>query len=195
LSTEQRETLSRVQRSQHALQTLIDDVLNFARLEAGRVEYRIEAVNVQDVVTAVLQMLEPQLAAKGLSSRVEIPPALEVAADPDKLRQILLNLISNATKFTDSGGSVSVDAPRSDGLPESIVAIRVADTGRGIPRARQDDIFDPFVQVHRLDATPAGGIGLGLAISRDLARGMGGDLRVRGDEGSGSAFTLTLPGA
>jgi PAS domain S-box-containing protein len=194
LTPEQRETLERVQRSQHALQSLINDVLNFARLEAGRVEYHIEPVDVNAMVTTTLQMAEPLLVAKGLASGGTVPAALRAAADPDKLRQILLNLLSNAIKFTASGGRVAIDAARGDAA-EGMVHIRVTDTGRGIPAERLGDIFDPFVQLNRQSSGSAAGIGLGLAISRDLARGMGGDLSVESDAGHGSTFTLTLPSA
>jgi signal transduction histidine kinase len=194
VTDEQKQALGRVQRNQQALQSLINDVLNFAKLEAGRVEFHVEPVDVLETVTTVVQMVDAQLAIKGLESTVNIPEGIRVVADPDKLRQVLLNLLSNAIKFTDAGGLISIDAPHRDGVPENLVMLRVSDTGRGIPRDKQDDIFDPFVQVHR-QTFSAAGIGLGLAISRDLARGMGGELRVRSEEGRGSVFTLTLPRA
>jgi signal transduction histidine kinase len=193
VSDELRETLTRVQRSQRVLQSLINDVLNFARLEAGRVEYEIVSVDVLEVVTSVVQMIEPQIAAKSLAFTMDIPASLRVAADADKVRQIFLNLLSNAIKFTDAGGRIAIDAPRRAGQPDDEVYLRVSDTGHGVPRDKQDEIFDPFVQLQRSAPGEANGIGLGLAISRDLARGMNGDLRVRSFEGLGSAFTLTLP--
>jgi signal transduction histidine kinase len=193
VTEEQKETLARVQRSQRVLQSLINDVLNFARLEAGRVEYEIHSVDVLDVATSVVQMIEPQLTAKSLAFTMDIPASLRVAADADKLRQILLNLLSNAIKFTDAGGRVAIDAPRRLGQLDEDVFLRVSDTGRGVPRDKQEEIFDAFVQLQRSAPGEAEGLGLGLAISRDLARGMNGDLRVRSFEGLGSAFTLTLP--
>jgi signal transduction histidine kinase len=193
VTEEQKETLARVQRSQRVLQSLINDVLNFARLEAGRVEYEIQRVEVSEIVTSVVQMIEPQLAAKSLAFTMDVPAPLLAIADADKVRQILLNLLSNAMKFTERGGRIAIDAPRRAGLPDDVVFIRVSDTGRGVPREKQDDIFDPFVQLQRSEPGEPHGIGLGLAISRDLARGMNGDLRVRSFEGLGSAFTLTLP--
>jgi signal transduction histidine kinase len=193
VTEEQKETLARVQRSQRVLQSLINDVLNFARLEAGRVEYEIHSVDVLDVATSVVQMIEPQLTAKSLAFTMDIPASLRVAADADKLRQILLNLLSNAIKFTDAGGRVAIDAPRRLGQLDGDVFLRVSDTGRGVPRDKQEEIFDAFVQLQRSAPGEAEGLGLGLAISRDLARGMKGDLRVRSFEGLGSAFTLTLP--
>jgi signal transduction histidine kinase len=193
VSDEQRETLAQVQRSQRVLHSLINDVLNFARLEAGRIEYEIKLVDLLDVVTSVVQMIGPQLAAKSLAFTVDVPPSIRVTADADKVREILINLLSNAIKFTDAGGRIAIDAPRRAGLPDDVVFIRVSDTGLGVPRDKQEEIFDPFVQLQRSEPGEPHGIGLGLAISRDLARGMNGDLRVRSFEGLGSAFTLTLP--
>jgi signal transduction histidine kinase len=112
-----------------------------------------------------------------------------VRADPEKLRQILLNLLTNALKFTEAGGRISVSCQADD----TAVRLRVADTGMGIPADKVATIFDPFVQVDRGLSRPSEGIGLGLAISRDLARGMGGELTVDTRYGAGSTFTLTLP--
>ena len=192
---EQEEVLARVEKSQRHLLSLINDVLNFARLETGRVEYRIEDVLLAPLVDDVCVMVEQQLQARGLQYQIGAPPDLVVRADAEKVEQILLNLLTNATKFTNPGGAVALDAfplPRAE--PPAI-AIRVRDTGIGIPADRFDEIFDPFVQVHRKLTRPIEGTGLGLAISRDLARGMGGDLAVESVEGKGSTFTLTLPAA
>ena len=120
-----------------------------------------------------------------------------VRADREKLVQVLLNLLSNAVKFTPAGGRVALSCVhRADDTDDpTTVFLQVADTGVGIPRDKFDAVFEPFVQV---DASPAGrvaGAGLGLAISRDLARGMGGDLRVRSDVGVGTTFTVALPRA
>ncbi|HEX7979981.1 MAG TPA: ATP-binding protein [Gemmatimonadaceae bacterium] len=192
ITEEQKDTLARVQRSQRVLQSLINDVLNFAHLEAGRVEYEIHSVDVREVLASVVPTIEPQLAAKRLAFTMDIPPSLRVSADADKVRQIFLNLLSNAMKFTDPGGRISIDAPRRAGQPDDLVYLRVSDTGRGVPRDKHAEIFDPFVQIQRGPGEEHG-LGLGLPISRDLARGMNGDLRVRSFEGLGSAFTLTLP--
>jgi signal transduction histidine kinase len=193
VTPEQKETLTRVQRSQRVLQSLINDVLDFARLEAGRIEYEIKPVDVHEVVTSVVQMMEPQLAAKSLAFTMDVPASVRVTADAGKVRQILINLLSNAIKFTEVGGRIAIDAPRRAGLPDDVVFLRVSDTGRGVPRDKQEEIFDPFVHLQRSAPGEPLGIGLGLAISRDLARGMNGDLRARSFEGLGSAFTLTLP--
>jgi signal transduction histidine kinase len=190
----QRAALERVQRSEQHLLSLITDVLNFAKIEAGRIEYDLREVDLAEIVSASMSLIEPQLAARGLRGLVSVPPGVMVMADAEKLRQILLNLLSNATKFSQSGGSVviEVEPPSTSDASSEFVRLSVTDTGVGIPQAKQEAIFDPFVQVHRDLRNPTEGTGLGLAISRDLARGMGGDLRVRSVEGSGSTFTLAL---
>jgi PAS domain S-box-containing protein len=185
----QLEALGRVQRSQQHLLSLINDILNFAKLDAGRVEYKSEDVRIADIVADIMPMIEPQLASKGLTYEVQVAVDLVVVADRDKLQQVLLNLLSNAVKFTEPGGRITVDtATGSD-----VAYLRVSDTGCGIPRDQQESVFDPFVQVPRGREIAVEGTGLGLAISRDLARGMGGDLRVRSTPEVGSTFTVTLP--
>ena len=191
----QRGPLGRVRRSQQHLLSLINDVLNFAKLEAGRVEYATEEFPLADVVAEVSSMMEPQLRAKELRCTVRVDRDVVVRADREKVQQILLNLLSNAAKFTGAGGEIVVESVHRAGAPAGMVLLRVTDTGIGIARDKQDEIFDPFVQVHRDLTRTIEGTGLGLAISRDLARGMGGELRVRSHEGSGSSFTLSLPAA
>ena len=188
----QRADLQRLRRSQQHLLGLINEVLNFARLETGVVRFHLEDVSAvaaqQDVSTMVL----PQTAAKGLSYRVEpCPPTLAVRADREKLRQALLNLLSNAVKFTPAPGAVRLAC----GADARTVRFVVYDTGIGIPADRLDDIFEPFVQVDSRLTRTAGGTGLGLAISRDLARAMGGDLTVASARDAGATFTLALPRA
>jgi signal transduction histidine kinase/FixJ family two-component response regulator len=190
----QHDALERVRRSQQHLLALINDVLNFAKVEAGRVEYEITDVPLAEVALGVVPMVEPQLAPKGISCEVRVDARLRARADREKLEQILLNLLSNAAKFTGSGGRIVIDAPsREEGdRRPGRVYLRVTDSGIGIPREKQEVIFEPFVQVNRRLTSPTEGTGLGLAISRDLARGMGGDLRVRSEEGKGARFTLSL---
>jgi signal transduction histidine kinase len=198
LTGAQADALDRAQKAQRHLLGLINDVLNFARLETGRVEYVLRAVDVAHEAAEVVAMMEPQAEARRLTLELRTRAAPCVAwADPEKLRQILLNLLSNALKFTPPGGRVTVDLPtRRAGEPAAQVYVRVRDTGVGISRDRLARVFDPFVQVHA-ERNPftreQDGTGLGLAISRDLARGMGGDLRARSAEGRGTAFTLALP--
>ena len=193
----QRETLERIDRAQRHLLSHIEGVLNFAKLEAGHVRFRIEPVRVRDVVQEVVPLLEPQLAARGLVLHVDLPddargPAVPVRADRDKLGQVLLNLLSNAIKFTPAGGRITVrlDVPGAD-APH--VRLEVTDTGLGIPADKLESIFEPFVQVDASLTRGSGGTGLGLAISRELARGMGGDLTATSRVGRGSTFTVRLP--
>ena len=192
----QHDALARVRVAQEHLLGLINDVLNFAKLESGRVEYAIEPVVVADVVADVAALMQPQFAVRGLTFTCDPaecgPPGLRAAADRDKLRQVLLNVLSNASKFTPSGGSVRVTVAE-DG--DSRVAIAVEDTGPGIPADRHAAIFEPFVQLRAPYGASNEGTGLGLAISRDLARGMQGDLTVQDGAEGGSVFTLVLPRA
>ncbi|HKP77160.1 MAG TPA: ATP-binding protein [Longimicrobiaceae bacterium] len=185
----QREALGRVERSQKHLLRLINDVLNLARIESGRVEYVLEPVDLAALMADVATMVEPQIGAKGLGLDVNVPAGVVARADREKVQQVVINLLSNALKFTPAGGRVRVDASR-DGR---VVCLAVADTGIGIPPEKQASVFDPFVQVDMSRTRRSEGSGLGLAISRDLARGMGGDLALASAEGQGSTFTLSLP--
>jgi signal transduction histidine kinase len=188
----QRVALDRVGRSQKHLLRLINDVLNLARIEAGRVEFMLEDVDMAVLMHDVTPMVEPQMAAKPLALEVSVRPGTVARADREKVQQIVINLLSNALKFTPPGGSVRVDAARGP-HGSGVVLLRVSDTGMGIPPEKQASVFDPFVQVDMSRTRGSEGSGLGLAISRDLARGMGGDLTVVSREGEGSTFTITLP--
>ncbi|MDQ3810230.1 MAG: ATP-binding protein, partial [Chloroflexota bacterium] len=183
------EDLRRIQKSQRHLLSLINNVLNFAKLDAGRVELALTAVPLVEAITGVEALVAPQLRTKGLYYKhAACDPALVAHADPEKLRQIRLNLLSNAIKFTRGGGCISVDCC----VETARVSVRVRDTGRGIPTEKLEHIFEPFVQLdHGLTRTEEG-TGLGLAISRELARAMGGDLTAESELGQGSTFTLTL---
>jgi PAS domain S-box-containing protein len=192
---EQREDLARIQRSQKHLLGLINEVLNYARLESGNVRYDLGPVGVTGALAAVESLILPQVRAKGLAFEVgACAPTLCVRADAEKVRQVLLNLLSNAVKFTDPGGRVVVGCRvRAGNERQRGVEITVADTGVGIAPDQLERVFEPFVQVGRTLSTPGEGTGLGLAISRDLARGMGGDLTAASAPGVGSTFTLVLP--
>jgi signal transduction histidine kinase len=189
VTEQQRETLGRVTRSQQHLLRLINDLLNLARIESGRVDFTIEDMSLADAVSAVTPMIEPQMAAGQLTFASSVDAELRVRADREKVQQILLNLLSNAVKFTPAGGRVRLDASHD---ADSKVRVRVTDTGIGIQPEKLDAVFEPFV---RLGERRSEGTGLGLAISRDLARGMGGDLAAHSGPAGGSVFTLTLPGA
>jgi signal transduction histidine kinase len=192
MTDQQHVAIGRIQRSQRHLLGLINDVLNFAKLEAGHVAYDLTDVSLDEALAALEPLVAPQLRAKTLCfTRDACADDLAVRADADKLRQILVNLLSNAIKFTAAGGAVTLRcAVRGD-----VVALAVTDTGIGIASDRLEEVFAPFVQIDRRLNTPHEGTGLGLAISRDLARGMGGDLTAESAPGVGSTFTLTLPRA
>jgi PAS domain S-box-containing protein len=191
VTAEQQADLERIRRAQQHLLGLINDVLNFAKLEAGRIEFNLREVGLDEVLASVEALTAPQAAAAGLTCVRTSSNAVRAVADPDKLEQVLLNLISNAIKFTAPGGSVELDC-RYRG---EVVEISVRDTGTGIPEERLSQIFDPFVQVDSDLTRQRQGAGLGLAISRELARAMNGEITVESRVGAGSTFTLTLPAA
>jgi PAS domain S-box-containing protein len=192
VTEQQRDDLARIQRSQRHLLGLVNEVLNYAKLETGSVRYDATDVLVCDALAAAEGLVAPQAHARGLTlAASDCAPDLAVRADPEKLQQILVNLLSNAVKFTDPGGRVEA-ACTADG---NSVRLTIRDTGIGIAADKLEAIFEPFVQV-RADLTrPHEGTGLGLAISRDLARGMEGDLTAESTPGAGSTFTVTLPRA
>jgi PAS domain S-box-containing protein len=189
---EQLEDLHRIQSSQRHLLGLINEVLNYAKLETGTVSYDIEDVVARESMVAAESLVAPQARAKGLTlATAECSPDVTARADPEKLRQILVNLLSNAVKFTDPGGRVEMTCTAD----AEQVRLHIRDTGIGIPADKLHVIFDPFVQVRGDLARRHEGTGLGLAISRDLARAMGGDLTVESAPRAGSTFTLALPRA
>jgi signal transduction histidine kinase len=192
LTDDQAVDLARIQRSQRHLLGLINSVLGFARIEAGQEQFIAVDVPIAEAIRGVEALVYPQLRAKSLTYQSHCADASVIAcADPAKVTQILLNLLSNAVKFTDEGGHVAVTCVADDG----VVCAMVRDSGRGIPPEKIDAIFEPFVQVDRQLSRPVEGVGLGLSISRTLARGMGGDLTVESRVGVGSTFTLKLPRA
>ena len=192
ITEEQRIDLLRIQRSKDHLDALVSDVLNFAKLGSGRLEFRVRPIGVRRVLDDVVEMLAPQLDKKRLRLVLSATPNdVTMAVDQDKARQILLNLFANALKFTPPDGSIALDVETQP----TTVAIAVRDTGIGIPAGQLERIFEPFVQARRSVDPSDHGFGLGLAISRQLARAMGGDLTVRSTVGEGSTFTLVVPRA
>jgi PAS domain S-box-containing protein len=190
VTPQQMEQLGRIRRSQEHLLGIINDILNFSRLDAGQVTYNIAPVKISDVVEAVTQMIMPQMRTKGLQLDDSACRTSAIAlADRSKVDQVVLNLVSNAVKFTPSGGKITMSCETRG----KRVLLTVLDTGSGIPEDKLDAIFEPFVQVGRTLTNRGEGAGLGLAISRDLARGMGGDITVDSREGVGSEFKLILP--
>ena len=181
-----------IHRNERHLLSLIEEVLTFAKLDAGRIRLEPEDVRVSAALASMSDLIAPQMEQKQLEYRLEpCDTSLAVFADMEKLQQVVLNLLSNAVKFTPAGGRITISA----GLQEKSgqIEIRVRDTGIGIPRDKIESVFEPFVQLDGGLTRKNQGTGLGLAISRDLARAMHGDLIVISEEGKGAEFVLTLP--
>jgi len=165
--------------------------VNYGRIEAGEVVYDLSPLSLHEVGARVLAMVAPQADRKQLLlEQGGDVPVVSALADQLKTEQIVLNLVSNAVKFTPEGGRISVALAMDD--EPAHVRVCIADTGVGIPPDKLDAVFEPFVQVRSDYTRQTEGTGLGLAISRDLARGMGGDLRVTSELGVGSTFEVVL---
>jgi signal transduction histidine kinase/CHASE3 domain sensor protein len=187
LNEGQLKQLNRIRASADHLLSLIDEVLTYSRVEAGKEILHQDEVRLRPLMEEAVVMVMPLAEAKGVSLRVEVPDA-ELHTDAGKLRQIILNLLSNAVKFTD-WGEVTLRAREN----EDRIDFQVVDTGIGIARENQERIFEPFWQVEQSPTRRAGGTGLGLSVSRSLARLLGGDVAVKSAVGEGSTFTLSLP--
>ena len=186
----QKADLDRINRSQSHLLAIINDILKFAKLESGQLELTIEEFPVDAALRAAEELVRPQVEAKKIRYRYKPgDERVTVRSDRDRFQQIVLNLLANAAKFTPEGGAITVSWEQ---LGDQVLS-RVADTGLGIEEDQLERIFDPFVQVDASTTRRSEGVGLGLAISRDLARQMGGDVTVTSVPGHGSIFTLTLP--
>lgn len=193
ISDEQAQVLERMSAAGRELLRMINDILAFAQLESGKVEVRSERVAVADAIARAEGLIRTRIEESGLALQAQTcDHGLAVLADGDKLQQVLLNLLTNAIKFTDAGGAITIACERD----AARVQIAVRDTGIGIPADELERVFDPFVQLEEQPADAANrGVGLGLAISRDLARAMGGELSVSSVVGEGSTFVLELPAA
>ncbi len=190
VSEDMRKDLQRIQMSQRHLLGLVNGVLNYSRVEAGAVTYDLREIELDEVLASCEALVSPQIRNKRLTLQyVQPDESLVVRADGEKLQQVLLNLLTNAIKFTEPGGSIELSCVRAG----NEVRVCVADTGRGIALDQLSRVFEPFVQVDARLTRTQEGVGLGLAISRDLARGMGGDLTAESALGEGSRFTLNLP--
>lgn len=193
LTDTQRNSLERVQRNQYHLLALINDLLAFTRLEAGKVKLDIGPVPVGEALDGIEPLIQPELRRRRLAFvRDPVDPGLVALADPDKLSQIVVNLLSNSAKFTPDEGTVTLGAARGE---DGRVRIHVRDSGIGIPSDQLDRVFQPFFQVHHGTTRKYQGVGLGLTIARDLARTMGGDLTIQSSVGTGTTATLILPHA
>lgn len=192
LTDTQADAVQRIREACATQMRMIDDILAFAKLESGLVEIMLEPVRVADAIRRTERLLRERIAEAGLSLDVQCADGLVAQADGDRLQQVLLNLVTNAIKFTPAGGTLTI-AAEEDGAR---VLIRVRDTGIGVPPEHLDRIFDAFVQLdpQRTGSTQRG-VGLGLAIARELTRAMHGELTVESAVGEGSVFTVALPAA
>jgi signal transduction histidine kinase/CheY-like chemotaxis protein len=194
LTAEQRESVELIHESGEHLLSLVNDVLDFSKVEAGRIEIEYAPCDLERCVQSAVALVAPRAREKKLALGVRLSPSLpkSVAADPTRLRQILVNLLANAVKFTERGEiGVSADAqPRPDGSWD--LAFQVRDTGIGIPTDRLDRLFRPFTQVETSTARTHGGTGLGLSISKRLAELHGGRMWVDSAPGHGSVFHFTV---
>jgi PAS domain S-box-containing protein len=191
LTSEQREYLETVKASADSLLTLIDDILDFSTIDAGKIELKIVEFNLRDCLKSVLRMLAVLAEQKGLKFLFEVAADVPeiVCGDPARLRQILINLVGNAIKFTDKGEvAIKVRTAPEKGL----LHFTVSDTGIGIPEDKRESIFAPFTQADNSSTRKFGGIGLGLTLSAWLAATMGGSLWVDSQVGHGSHFHLTI---
>jgi signal transduction histidine kinase len=186
----QHHDLERIRSSQKYLTRLIADLLNLSKVNSGLSVYDQRDVFMQDVVDASVALLEPLFATKSVAPLIVMHEQDIVAlADREKVIQIIVNLLTNSVKFTPPGGHLALEC---EATPDTVV-LRITDDGIGIPAQKQEMIFEPFVQLKDGLVASEGGIGLGLAISRTLARGMHGELSVESALGVGACFTLTLP--
>ena len=190
LTADQRRDVERIHQAQEHLMTLVNMILDFAKLEGGLIELSMAEIPIEETLRSAEALVAPQFAKKAIAYTHHPGEAsATVFADREKVQQILLNLLANAMRFTPSGGAVDLDWR----VENDTLLVHVRDTGPGIPEEKAEQIFEPFVQLRAPGSVPSGGTGLGLAISRDLARAMGGDVRVASAVGVGSVFTLLLP--
>ncbi|MFL5486974.1 MAG: ATP-binding protein [Gemmatimonadaceae bacterium] len=190
LNQEQQRDVERIHQAQEHLMTLVNMILDFAKLEGGLIELAMAEIPIEETLVGAEALVEPQFAKKGVKYVHHAGDrSLSAFADREKVQQIVVNLLANAMKFTAPGGAVNLDWR----VEEETLLVRVRDTGPGIPEDKIEEIFEPFVQLRSTGVPPTGGTGLGLAISRDLARAMGGDVKATSTLGVGSVFTLSLP--
>ncbi len=194
LTPEQREFAQTVQDSAKALLRIINDILDFSKIEAGKLDLDVIDLGVRETVEGAIQLLAPSAREKGLELSTYVDPAVPeaVRGDPVRLRQVLLNLVGNAIKFTEEGRvSVRVTRSREEG-DDVVLRVEISDTGIGIPRSAREHLFQAFHQADGSMSRRHGGTGLGLAISKQLVELMGGQIGVESEEGRGSTFWFTI---
>jgi PAS domain S-box-containing protein len=196
LDDTQRDFAETASASAEALLTVIDDILDFSKIEAGKLNVESVPFDLREVVEASALLLAARAQQQGLELTCRVDPAIppSLSGDPGRLRQVLLNLVGNAVKFT-SAGEVNVDATfdRGDGGDLAVIELSVRDSGIGMAASTLDHLFDAFTQADSSTSRRYGGTGLGLAISRQLVELMGGTLTARSEVGSGSTFTVRIP--
>ncbi|GAB5349693.1 PAS domain S-box protein [Alteriqipengyuania sp. 357] len=180
--------------SGRAMMRLLNDILDISKIEAGQMQIAIEPVDVRHKLLSCVRLLKPLAAQKGVQLDLEVSEQVpaHIVGDPHRLRQVVLNLVGNAVKFTHEG-SISLHADVVSGASKPVLRIRVADTGIGIPADRIDAVFQSFAQAETSTARRYGGTGLGLSISHNLVELMNGSISVESKEGEGTTFTVTLP--
>ncbi|PKQ36953.1 MAG: hypothetical protein CVT59_10270 [Actinobacteria bacterium HGW-Actinobacteria-1] len=188
INDEQERQLGMIVRSGNHLLALVNDVLDLEKIEAGAMPIEVDEFDMAELVRSAVEIMAPMAKSQGLALDVHVPDAgLVVHTDEDRVQQVLLNLFSNAVKFTETG-SVKIDLDSADGLAR----VTVTDTGVGIAKSRLEEVFDEFKSMGRPGDNPLGGTGLGLPISRRLARLLGGDVTLASTKGKGSTFLFTF---
>jgi signal transduction histidine kinase len=189
LNEEQKEIITAMEEESKQLTSLIDDLLGLSKLQWGKVELNYEEVRLQNIITQSMKVFYDIAANRNIKFSVDIPDNLPcVRIDTNKIIRVFNNLITNALKFTESGGAVNISAKQED----SCIKVIVSDTGAGIPKEYQTAIFERFIQVGQ-NSKEYGGVGLGLPISKEYVKRHGGDIWVESHIGSGSSFIFTLP--
>jgi signal transduction histidine kinase len=183
--------VANIQEGARHLLAMVNDLLDISRIEAGRIELRVELFDLDAALEEVLSVITPLARIKNLAIDSRVPAGMPVLADRLRFKQVLYNLLSNAVKFTPEEGSIWIEAETHG----EELHVCVGDTGIGIPPSEQEAVFDEFHQVAAGSAAYSGGAGLGLAITLKLIRLHGGDVRVESEPGKGSRFLITIPAA
>jgi signal transduction histidine kinase len=188
----QREALGRIRLSGRHLLAVLENVLEMARIGAGVVRVHAGTVRLADVMHEAAMLVRHSATAKSQTLEIESGPQIVVSADPDRLRQVLINLVGNAIKYTPTGGSIRLRTATRQIGERRWGEVSVTDSGPGIPADKREAIFEPYYRIASSEADAPEGAGLGLAISRELVRQMGGDIQVESAPGGGSTFSIRL---
>jgi len=195
VSDRQREALGRIRMSGRHLLAVLENVLEMTRLSAGVVRIHATSVSAGTVIEEAVLMVHPSATLRNQTLLAGDVPEMTLEADPDRLRQVLVNLLGNAIKYTEPGGTIRIGVAGTEPGERRWGTIAIADSGPGIPAEKLEAIFRPYYRLPDAGADAPEGVGLGLAISRELIRKMGGDIEVESEPGHGSVFTVRLPRA